>query len=115
MPTAGGRSAFDAEHVIHEREGVAAAQLVQWPVLERDALDLHIEDSADSVVVSGVGPFRTRVTLGPRGGVLAEGVGLVGDPVGLLDGPLRVGLALEVPLPRFQVGLAMWCLPSRPV
>jgi hypothetical protein len=111
----GGGSAFDSQHVVNQGEGVAAAQLVQWPVLELNALNLHVEDSADSVVVRGVGAFRAWVAFGPGGGVVAEGVGLLGDTVRLFDRPLRVGLALEVPLPRFQVGLAMWCLPSRPV
>ena len=39
----GGGSALDPEHVVDQGEGVAAAQLAQRPLLQGDALDLHVE------------------------------------------------------------------------
>jgi hypothetical protein len=74
---------------------MAAAQLVQWPVLERDALDLHVEDPADPVVVRGVGAFRTWVAFSPGGGVVAEGVGAATDPVCLINRTLSIRFAGE--------------------
>jgi hypothetical protein len=81
--------------VIDQGEGVTASQLVQWPVLERDALDLHVEDSADSVVVRGIGAFCSGVTFGPGGRVVAEGVGAVADPVCLINRTLSIRFAGE--------------------
>jgi hypothetical protein len=33
---------LDSQHVIDQGKGVAAAQLAHWPLLQWDALDLHI-------------------------------------------------------------------------
>jgi hypothetical protein len=45
------RSALDAQHVVDQGEGVAAAQLAHRPLLHRDALYLHLEDAADAVLI----------------------------------------------------------------
>ena len=90
-----GRSTFVPQHVVDQGEGVAAAQLAQWPVPQGDALDLHVEHAADAVVVRGVGALRSWVAFGPGLGVLAEGVGSIRKAVRLFNRPLSIGLALE--------------------
>lgn len=74
---------------------MAPAQLAQRPVLQRDALDHYVGNPADAVVVRRVGAFRSRVALGPGGGVVAEGVGPIRKPVRLVDRLLGVGLPRE--------------------
>jgi hypothetical protein len=74
---AGGRSTFGRQHVIDQGEGVAAAELAERPVLQGDALDLHVRDAGDPVVVGRVGAFGARVALGPGGGIVADGVGSI--------------------------------------
>ncbi len=67
--------------------GRSTARLAQRPVLQGDALDLHVDEPADPVLVGRVGPFRPRTPLGPGREVDAEGVGAVGEPVGPVDRP----------------------------
>lgn len=47
--------AFDPEHVVNQGEGVTSAQLAERPILQRDALDLYVGDTADAMVVGRVG------------------------------------------------------------
>lgn len=58
------RSALDSQHVVDQGEGVPSAQLPHRPLLQRDALDLHLEHAADAVLVGLVGPFRSWVMVG---------------------------------------------------
>jgi hypothetical protein len=74
---------------------MAAAQLAERPVLQRDALDLNVGNAADAVVVRRVGAFRARMALGPGGGVVAEGVRPIRESICLVDGFLRIGLPPE--------------------
>jgi hypothetical protein len=46
---------LDAQHVVDQSESVTAAQLAHRPLLQRDALDLYLEDAADPVLVGLVG------------------------------------------------------------
>jgi hypothetical protein len=101
--------------VVDQGEGVAASQFVHWPVLQGDALDLDAGDAGDPMLVGRVGPLGSRVALDPSGEVLAEGVGGGRDLVGLVDRPLGFAFPDNVPLPRFQLGLATLRLPSLPV
>jgi hypothetical protein len=71
----GGGSTFVPQHVVDQGQGVAAAQFGEGPVPQRDALDLHVSDSADPVVVGGVGALGSGVALGPGLKVGAQGVG----------------------------------------
>ncbi len=70
--------------MVDQSEGVTAAQLAHWPLLEWDALYLDLEDAADPMLVGLVGAIRARVMGRPGGEVLAQGVGAVGEPVGLV-------------------------------
>jgi hypothetical protein len=63
--------------VIDQGEGVAAAQLPYRPLLQGNALDLYVEDAADSVLVGCVGPLGARMASRPRGEVLAHDVGAI--------------------------------------
>jgi len=51
------RSALDSEHVIDQSQSVTASQLAHWPLLQRDAFDLYLEDAPDAVLVGLVGPL----------------------------------------------------------
>lgn len=93
-----GRPSFDSEHVVDQGESVAAAQLAHRPVLQPDALDLHVGDTADSVLVGRVGSLGSGVALGPGGEVVAECVGSIREAVGLVNRPLRFAFPFEGPL-----------------
>lgn len=95
----GGGSTFLGEHVVDKGEGVAPAQLAQWPVAQSDALDLHVGDAAYPMVVGVVGALRPGVPFGPGLEVVAEGVGSIREAVRLVDGALRFGLATKGSLP----------------
>jgi hypothetical protein len=112
---AGGRPALNPQHVVDQGEGMAAAKLAQRPSLQRDALDLNLEDAADPVLVGRVGSLRARMAGRPGGEVLAQGVRTVREPYASSIACCASRLSVKVPLPLFQVGLAMWRLPSRPV
>src|SRR3954453_14763876 len=91
----GGRSTFGPQHVVDQGQRVAAAQLAQRPVLQRDALDLYVGNTADAVVVRCVRSFRPRMALGPGGAVVAGGVRPIRESVGLVNGFLRVAFPGE--------------------
>ncbi len=86
---------FGLQHVVDQDQGVAAAQLAHRPILQRDALDLHVDEATDPVLVGRVRPLGSRVALRPRREVRAQRVGSVRDPVRLVDRPLGVGLPGE--------------------
>ncbi|HEY2715112.1 MAG TPA: hypothetical protein VGI73_02710 [Solirubrobacterales bacterium] len=92
---AGGGSTFSPQHVINQGEGVAPAELAEGPVLQGDALDLHLGDAADAVLVGGVGSFGAGMPVGPGGEVVAEGVRSIGKAVCLVDRSLGFALAGE--------------------
>lgn len=57
------------------------------------------------MLVRRVGPLGPRMALGPGGEISAQGVRAVGETVGLVDRPLRVGLAGEGSLAAIPGGL----------
>jgi hypothetical protein len=93
----GGSPALDSQHVVDQGQGVTAAQLAHRPLLQRQSLDLDLEDATDPMLVGGVGPFRPRVLSRPGGEVLAEGVGTCREPVCLVDRFLGFTLEPEGP------------------
>lgn len=100
-----GRSALDPEPVVDQGKRVAPTQLAHRPLLQRQALDLDLEDAADPVLVGGVGPLRPRMLRRPGREVLAEGVRTCRKPVRLVDRFLGFALEPERPFAAIPAGL----------
>lgn len=58
--------------MVDQGEGMAVAQIAEGPVLEGYALDLHVDDAGDPVLIGGIGSLGARMLLGPGGEVLAQ-------------------------------------------
>lgn len=81
--------------MVYERQGMAAPQGGQGPLLQRLALDLYVEYPADAVGVGGVRAGGARMALEPAREVVAQGLRIGGKPIGLFDRALGVSAAAE--------------------